>query len=216
MSSSIRTAAIVSLGVALTGWSGVLWPVSFAHAQTIGTTGTTGSAGSARASGAGLSPTSNGTNVATRQPPSAAEKTESAETIVARGNSLSQRVTQMLSEARRESDMIRVTCLNDKLTQINANVRTAQSRMTAFQKAVDADQRSHELTVLNVLGQKLQVLDQESNQCVGQDLFETGPAKIQVEINTALLPFEQEPGSPPPTLPPSLPDIPPDASPKGM
>jgi hypothetical protein len=122
----------------------------------------------------------------------------------------------MLEEARRETDMIRVTCLNDKLTQINANVRTAQSRLTAFQRAVDNDQRSHELTVLNVLGQKLQVLDQESNQCVGQDLFETGPAKIQVEINTSLLPFEQDPGTPPPMLPPTLPDIPPDASPNGM
>jgi hypothetical protein len=217
MSSSIRTAAIVSFGVALTGVSGVLSSAPLVHAQTSGTTGTTGSAGSVHASGSGAAPSAASRSAyAQQQPPSAAEKTESAETIVGRGNSLSQRVTQMLSEARREADMIRVTCLNDKLTQINANVHTAQSRLTAYNKAVDVDQRSHELTVLNVLGQKLQVLDQESNQCVGQDLFETGPAKIQVEINTALLPFETEPGSPPPTLPPSLPDIPPDASPKGM
>jgi hypothetical protein len=97
--------------------------------------------------------------------------------------------------------------LNDKLTQINANLRTAQSRYASLQRIVDAEQRKHELTVLSVLGQKLQVLDQESNQCVGQDLYETGPTKITTEIDTSLLPFETNPTSPQiitPTAPTNL------------
>ena len=92
--------------------------------------------------------------------------------------------------------MIRVTCLNDKLTQINANLRTAQGRFTNLQRTVDTDQRNHELTVLTVLGQKLQVLDQESNQCIGQDLYETGPTKIITEIDTRALPYESDPTNP--------------------
>jgi hypothetical protein len=182
-------------------------------AQTSGTTGTTKTTGT---TGAPTSVSTRAGSDAAVKPQSSAESSASAETIVARGGNLSQRVAQMLDEARGEADMIRVTCLNDKLTQINANLRTAQSRLATFQKAVDVDERNHELTVLTVLGQKLQVLDQESNQCVGQDLFETGPTKIQVEINTSLLPFEAEPGTPPTLLPPTVLGVPPDASANGV
>jgi hypothetical protein len=114
----------------------------------------------------------------------------------------------MLEEARREADIIRVTCLNDKLTQANANMRTAQSRLTAFENATDPEQKSHEATVLNVLGQKFQLLDQEANRCVGQDLYETGSTKVLTEIDTAYLPFEEDPTSPPPPPAPVVPILP--------
>lgn len=203
MTSSIwQTAAATCIVAALAGAG------STVNAQTTGTTGTTGATGSLR----GTSTTS-GTNVtvtnsAVPQPSAAnAAPQESADAIVQRASNLSQRVAQMLDEARRDADMIRVTCLNDKLTQINANLRTAQGRLASLQKAVDVDQRNHELTVLTVLGQKMQVLDQESNQCVGQDLYETGPTKVTTEINTSLLPFEADPTNPQiqvPTAPSTL------------
>jgi hypothetical protein len=178
--------------------------ISTVSAQTTGTTGTSGTSGAvgsrnpANGSGPGNDAIGSG---------SPAEQVTTADAIVTRGTGLSQRVTQMLDDARRDADVIRVTCLNDKLTQINANLRTAQSRYASLQRIVDAEQRKHELTVLSVLGQKLQVLDQESNQCVGQDLYETGPTKITTEIDTSLLPFETNPTSPQiitPTAPTNL------------
>ena len=183
--------------------SSVLWSaiaaastfVAFANvtsAQTTGTTGTSGSVGS-RGAANGLDGLS--------LPGSPAEQMTAADGIVTRGTTLSQRVTELLDDARRDADVIRVTCLNDKLTQINANLRTAQSRYASLQRTVDAEQRKHELTVLSVLGQKLQVLDQEANQCVGQDLYETGPTKITTEIDTSLLPFENNPTNPQITTP---------------
>jgi hypothetical protein len=205
------TSSISKVATTLVIVAGIGSPVL---AQTSGTTGTTKTSGTTGAPTAAATTRLPGDAAA--KPLSPAEQTTSAETIVARGGNLSQRVAQMLDEARGEADMIRVTCLNDKLTQINANLRTAQSRLATFQKAVDVDERNHELTVLTVLGQKLQVLDQESNQCVGQDLFETGPTKIQVEINTSLLPFEAEPGTPPTLLPPTVLGVPPDASANGV
>lgn len=189
MSSNMMKAAIcaLSLGAAVSGVtvssSGDLI-MSSAYAQTSGTTGTSGTEGSARATSTRASSAS------------AAERLAAAETMVGRGATLSARVTQMLDDARRDADVIRVTCLNDKLTQINANLRTAQSRMASVQKTVDVDQRNHELTVLTVLGQKLQVLDQEANQCVGQDLYETGPTKVITDIDTSKLPFERDATSP--------------------
>jgi hypothetical protein len=190
MSSSVlwNAAAVLTATYALV-MGGAISTVS---AQTTGTTGTSGSIGTRG--------TSDGAD-AVGLPGSPAEQMSAADAIVTRGNGLSQRVTQMLDDARRDADVIRVTCLNDKLTQINANLRTAQSRYASLQRTVDAEQRKHELTVLSVLGQKLQVLDQEANQCVGQDLYETGPTKIITEIDTSLLPFETNPSSPQITTP---------------
>jgi hypothetical protein len=141
-----------------------------------------------------------------------AEQAASVRTVVQRGSVLTQRLSQMLEEARREADIIRVTCLNDKLTQANANMRTAQSRLGAFENATDPEQKSHEATVLNVLGQKFQLLDQEANRCVGQDMYETGSTKVLTEIDTALLPFEEDATEPPPPPAPAVPILPLDAS----
>jgi hypothetical protein len=143
-----------------------------------------------------------------RHVPNAAEQAATARATVQRGSSLALRISQMLEEARREADIIRVTCLNDKLTQVNANLRTAQARMTAFETATDPDQRSHEATVLGVLGQKFQVLDQEANRCVGQDIYDTGSTKVQTDIDTAYLPFEEDVSTPVAPPPAAIPDLP--------
>ena len=163
------------------------------RAPTTGTTAglTTGTTGTVGSEGVRVGSTRNAQAQASQQ-----EQLANAQTIVERGTSLSQRVTQMLDDARREADVIRVTCLNDKLTQINANLRTAQSRLNSVQKTVDVDQRNHEYTVMTVLGQKLQALDQKANQCVGQWLYDTGPTKVSTEIDTRLLPFERDPSDP--------------------
>jgi hypothetical protein len=147
-----------------------------------------------------------------RAVPTAAEQTATARSAVQRGSVLAQRISAMLEEARREADIIRVTCLNDKLTQVNANMRTAQTRMAAFESASDPETRSHEATVLGVLGQKFTILDQEANRCVGQDIYDTGSTKVQTEIDTAKLPFEEDATSPTPPPPSAIPELPPFSS----
>jgi hypothetical protein len=117
----------------------------------------------------------------------------------------------MLNQARRESDIIRITCLNDKLTQINANLRNAQGRVEVLKTAVDPERRNHEFTVLTVLNSKFSVLDQEANQCVGQDMYEVGATRVDTEIDESKIP-QEEPSNPPVILPPSVPNIPPPAS----
>jgi hypothetical protein len=187
--------------------------VSGARAQTSGTTGTTGTSGSVSQK-VQVVPVSGGANATAAAPAqTSAEQLTAANDIIARGSKLSGRVAQLLDEARRDADMIRVTCLNDKLAQVNANLNTAQSRLTAFQKAANGEQRNHEYTVLSVLGQKFQELEQGANACVGQDLYDTGPTKVTTEIETSTQPFENNPGSPPTTLPPITIIVPPDASP---
>ena len=141
-----------------------------------------------------------------------AEQAANAKGVVQRASLLAQRVSQMLEEARRETDIIRVTCLNNKLTQINANLRIVQTRVAAFDNATTPEQRNHESTVISVLGQKFQVLEQEANRCVGQDMYETGSTKVETEVDTALLPFDEDVATPVAPPPAAVPDVPPYAS----
>jgi hypothetical protein len=129
------------------------------------------------------------------RPLTPAELVAQGEEVVRHGTSVSQGVRTMLEESHKESDIIRITCLDDKLTQINVNLRSAETRLDALRKAVDPDLRVHEYTVLTVLGQKLQVLDQEAHQCVGQAMYETGATKVTTVIDTSKLPAEDNPSS---------------------
>jgi len=144
---------------------------------------------------------------------SASEQVAEAQATEERGTQIGRRVLSMLDEARRERDIIRVTCLNDKLTQINAHLRTLQSRRESLQEAVntgDESRRNHEFTVITVLGQHFRTLEQEANACIGQDIFETGTTRVVVDIDPTT-PEEdlvvQDPGQP------DVPFIPPPASP---
>jgi hypothetical protein len=145
----------------------------------------------------------------TGEPPTPDELIAQGDGILRRGMAIAKSVRTMLESARKDADIIRITCLDDKLTQVNANLRSAETRLEALRKAVDADLRMHEYTVLSVLGNKLQVLDQEAHQCVGESMYETGETTIVTEIDTDMLPFEETPSVPPVVLPPSLPTLPP-------
>jgi hypothetical protein len=142
----------------------------------------------------------------------AAEQVAAAKSIIKRGQILSTRVRTALNNARKDGDIIMVTCLNDKLTQINANLRNAQARLENLEGAVDPDQAKHEYVVLSVIGEKFNTLDREAAQCAGQEMFDTGVTKVLTEIDIGMLPFEDTPGFPPEILPPGLPTFPPPAS----
>lgn len=142
------------------------------------------------------------------------QQREEATKIQTRGNDLSRRVAASLDEARQEGDIIRVTCVNDKLTQVNANIRTLDQRIEAFDDAVssmDNGRRNHEFTVIIVIGQKLVVLDREAAQCLGEDVFNTGATTVTTVIDpdgptedptliippgSPVIPFIPPPGSP--------------------
>ena len=169
-----------------------------------GSTGSTGSTGSEDAS----------TGVQRRADLTPEEQVAEAERVQAAASGLSQRVTGMLDEARREGDVVRVTCLDDKLTQINAHTRTLGDRIESLQQATttsDGDRRNHEFTVITVLSQNFQQLERDANECIGQSQFETGTTRVVTEIapetpteDPSLLPSEPTPGGVIPYIPPPV------------
>lgn len=143
-----------------------------------------------------------------------AEQLAESQRTTERGEQLSRRVASMLDEARRENDVIRVTCLDDKLTQINAHRRTLGARTESLQEASqvgDEGRRNHEFTVISVLAQNLTELERAANECIGQDIFETGTTRVTTTIDP------NTPDEDPTVLPevpgPDVPIIPPPGSP---
>jgi hypothetical protein len=121
-----------------------------------------------------------------QEPLSPAAQVKNAEAVVASATASCAAQAQALRSAKRDLDVIRATCLDDKLSQCNANLQSLKRRQAALDQAIaegDAGRAGHEHTVIGVLSQKLKMLMQAANQCVGQDLFDTGEMQVREEVD---------------------------------
>ena len=81
-------------------------------------------------------------------------------------------VSQMFDRANQERDIIKVNCLNDKLTQIDVAIRSAREHIELLQTAVSVsndNQRNHEYALVLIYQQRVRALDVEARQCVGEE-----------------------------------------------
>jgi hypothetical protein len=143
------------------------------------------------------------------------EQLTQADAIGRRATQLGERLTRMLDEARREKDILRASCVNRKLTEVNANARNVEQRAKALKDAVatgDQSRRDHEYTVLTVLAAKLDSLNQEASQCLGESVYEPGASQVITTVpNNVIVGTDPStvPVQPPP--PPAV-NVPPDMS----
>jgi hypothetical protein len=145
--------------------------------------------------------------VQTRAAVTPEEQVAQATAISRRADQLATRLTKMLDESRREKDIMRANCINRKLTEVNANTRNIEQRTQALKAAAatnDESRRSHEYTVLTVLSQKLDSLDQEATQCLGQSVYEPGASQVVTTIQTGQPTFDPATIDPSTALPPSI------------
>lgn len=104
-----------------------------------------------------------------------------------RGNMMqtTQRLNQMVEEARKQKDVIRLTCLTDKVVQANANMNILDKALQSLQDAVgrnDEGASTHEFTRITIVNQKVQILGAEAEGCVGEELQFVGATKVDVEL----------------------------------
>jgi regulator of PEP synthase PpsR (kinase-PPPase family) len=81
-------------------------------------------------------------------------------------------VSQMLDRANQERDIIKVNCLNDKLTQIDVAIRSTREHADLLQTAVSVsndNQRNHEYSLVLIYQQRVRALEVEARQCVGEE-----------------------------------------------
>jgi hypothetical protein len=141
------------------------------------------------------------------------QQAQAAEAALAEATATCAAQAQALQSAKSEKDIIRATCVDDKLAQCDANLQNLKRRQAALNAAIqanDAGSRNHEFAVIGVLSQKFKMLQHAANQCVGQDLFDTGDTKVRQEVD--LFVPDADPAVVPPVPEPPIPYIPPPVS----
>lgn len=102
-------------------------------------------------------------------------------------------VRKMLEEARKQRDVVKTLCLNDKLSQCDVAIRSGRDRRSQLQAAVnrnDAEGAGHEFTILTVLRQRTEQLVAEANQCIGEEAAFVGDTRTSVIIDPSIPPDE--------------------------
>ena len=144
---------------------------------------------------------------------SPAAQKKAAESAVASASASCSAQSAAYQSAKREKDIIRATCLDDKLSQCEANLQNMKRRQGTLNEAIaagDSGRANHESTVIGVLSQKFKMLAQAANQCVGQDLFDTGDTETKGEVD--LFAPDEDPAAIPVTPQFPIPYIPPPLS----
>ena len=145
----------------------------------------------APATGAGATADANGGTVGFQRKTSLTPQEQLGESAkhVARMEQSAAGVRKMLEEARKQRDVVKTLCLNDKLSQIDVAIRSGRDRRTQLQAAVarnDAELSNHEFTILTVLRQRSEQLVAEANQCIGEEAAFVGDTRTNVTIDPSI------------------------------
>jgi len=115
----------------------------------------------------------------------------------------------MVDQAKKQKDVIRLNCVMDKVVQVKVNMNIADEAMQRLQQSAgrrDDGASLHEYTRMTIVNQKIQVLQNEGQTCVGVELNYIGATHVEVEAP------ELPPGATDPNLEPPPIERPPYAS----
>jgi hypothetical protein len=122
-------------------------------------------------------------------------------------------VLQKLEEARSSKDVVKLNCVNEKLTQIKGLLRISEQSDVALQESIakkETGTAEHEYTKVTIARSKVDQLRAEAEECIGQLAFRTDE-NLSVDVE---LPEYLPPGDPTQLPPPLVIDSrPPPASP---
>jgi hypothetical protein len=111
-------------------------------------------------------------------------------------------VLAKLEEARNTKDVVKLNCVNEKLTQVKGLLRISEQSDVALQEAVAKKEETsadHEYTKVTIAQSKVEALRGEAEQCIGALAFRTDE-NLSVEVVTPELPGGDPTNPPPPTL----------------
>ncbi len=143
---------------------------------------------------------------------SAGETASQARDYMGKMTDTQSRVIKLQDAAKKKKDVLKLTCVDDKLVQVRGHLAVANQSMTSLTGAIsrgDDGARAHEFTRMTILYQKVLVLGTEAENCIGEDVSYVGATKVDVEVDPNV------PSDDPtqPRLPLPEPSRPPEATP---
>lgn len=111
------------------------------------------------------------------------------------------RIDKLLDKAKKQKDVIKINCLQDKSSKVKGHISVADQSMSTLNTAVsrgDDGARQHEFLRLTILVQKVIVLGTEAENCIGEDVSYVGETKVEVDVDPSIpdVPTEPEPVPP--------------------
>ena len=127
------------------------------------------------------------------------QQVDKAEAILGRLQNGASTVSKQLGEARNSRDVVKVLCLNDKLSQMDVALRSAQDRKASLATAAQGNNvelANHEFTILTVLKNRADQLQAEANQCIGEEAAFVGATQTTTTIDPDIPVVDQTPYPP--------------------
>ena len=100
--------------------------------------------------------------------------------------SIYRKVQNMLEQARQEKDSIKITCLDDKLTQISVNLRGIEVRKEALSVALKSNDNTasdQHFTILSIYSTRVNGLEAEAENCIGASDVVLGESDVTVTVS---------------------------------
>ncbi len=104
-------------------------------------------------------------------------------------NSAIASVEKLKEKTTGDSDIIKLNCIKDKLVKIKTHRQNSQNYQAALQQAItkgDQEGRDHQFSMLTMAYNKVIVLEQEAEACVGDDAAYVGQTRVDTEESTDL------------------------------
>ena len=90
----------------------------------------------------------------------------------------------MVEQSRKQKDVIRLNCVMDKLAQVKVSMNIGDEAIQKLQEGVsrnDDGSAFHEYTRITIVNQKVQVLQNDGQTCVGAELNYIGATRVEVD-----------------------------------
>lgn len=94
------------------------------------------------------------------------------------------RIEQLKADARKKKDVIKVNCINDKLLQAKQLLNIIDDASAGLSAAIstgDEGERYHRFSVVTISVEKVHVVREEAEACVGEEISYLGPSEIDVD-----------------------------------
>ena len=94
-----------------------------------------------------------------------------------------ERVIAIQQVARKQKDVIRLNCVNDRLIQVKKLLNIAEAARSDLVEAAagsDENERYHQLSKVTIAHENVSVLRDEAEGCVGEELIFLGPTKAEM------------------------------------
>lgn len=124
-----------------------------------------------------------------------------AETMKADAESTLQSVSALRARAQKQKDVIKLSCVNDKLVQLKAQMNIADKQQAALAGSLDKEaERNSAYTELSATSDNIRKLNEEAQGCMGETELYKQESGVEVshpdivDDPTIIDPYEMDPG----------------------